>query len=543
MKYFLYCRKSTESEDRQVLSLESQQQAMERSFGDRTDMEVVETFEESMSAKLPGRPIFAQMLKRIENGEAQGIIAWAPDRLARNSIDGGQIVYLLDQNILLDLKFATYTFENNSQGKFMLSIMFGQSKYYSDSLSENVKRGNQTKIEKGWRPSRAPLGYLNCPVTRTILPDPDHFPLVRKIFEMFLSEDHSPRQIAIIARDQWGFLTPRKKRSGAKPIALGTVYKMLNNPFYAGQILWNGVIYPGLHKPVVTHDEFARVKSILARNASVKPSKLNFTYSGLIRCGTCAMTISAETKVNKYGSRYTYYHCIKHGLGPKCPERSIEVNVLESQIAQFLASLTIAPCVEKWSLTAVNDSQVKNTETRAATQRTRAIAADEITNQLRELTALRLRRLIEDNEYVLEKNRLKVERARLQKSEIARSPISVIELLENVILLSKYAVEWFWKADDSTKRIIVKTVGSNFFLKAKMLSVEAVKPFSTPPYFGQILHRCGIMENLGTSCDDPSIAGTQLLKDISDSVNDPNMAMRMANLMMLRKQFDPPPIE
>jgi hypothetical protein len=161
-------------------------------------------------------------------------VAWAPDRLARNSIDGGQIVYLLDCGVLRDLKFSTYTFENNSQGKFMLSIMFGQSKYYSDALSENVKRGNQTKLEKGWRPNHAPLGYLNCPVTRTILPDPIHFSLVRRIFELFLSGAFSPRQIATMARDEWGFLTPRKRRSGGKPLVLGTVYKMLGNRFTMG---------------------------------------------------------------------------------------------------------------------------------------------------------------------------------------------------------------------------------------------------------------------------------------------------------------------
>ena len=73
-------------------------------------------------------------------------------RLARNSIDGGQIIYLLDRGSLKDLKFATQSFENNPQGKFMLSITFGYSKYYVDALSENVKRGNRAKVERGWRP-------------------------------------------------------------------------------------------------------------------------------------------------------------------------------------------------------------------------------------------------------------------------------------------------------------------------------------------------------------------------------------------------------
>ena len=176
MRYFIYCRKSTEAEDRQVLSIKSRLTTLQRTFADRSDIEIVEVYEEAFSAKAPGRPRFDDMLSRIERGEAHEIMAWAPDRLARNSIDGGKIVYFLDCGVLRDLKFATYTFENNSQGKFMLQIMFGQSKYYSDALSENVKKGNRTKLEKGWRPNQAPLGFQNDPITKTIVKDPKHFP-------------------------------------------------------------------------------------------------------------------------------------------------------------------------------------------------------------------------------------------------------------------------------------------------------------------------------------------------------------------------------
>jgi site-specific DNA recombinase len=152
MRYFIYCRKSSEAEDRQVASIESQLTTLNQTFGGRSDIQVVGIYEEAFSAKAPGRATFGEMLARIEKGAAHGIIAWAPDRLARNSIDGGRLIYMIDCGVIKDLKFATYTFENNSQGKFMLQIMFGQSKYYSDALSDNVKRGNRTKIENGWRP-------------------------------------------------------------------------------------------------------------------------------------------------------------------------------------------------------------------------------------------------------------------------------------------------------------------------------------------------------------------------------------------------------
>src|SRR5947209_14079807 len=195
MKYFVYCRKSSEAEDRQVASIESQLSTLKRTFEHSSSVEIVQIYQEAFSAKAPGRPRFGEMISRLETGDAEGIIAWAPDRLARNSVDGGQIIYMLDCGKIKDLKFATYTFENNSQGKFMLQIMFGQSKYYSDALSDNVKRGNRTKIEKGWRPNKPPLGYLNDKTTRTIVKDPDRFPLVRQMFDLLLTGAYSARRI------------------------------------------------------------------------------------------------------------------------------------------------------------------------------------------------------------------------------------------------------------------------------------------------------------------------------------------------------------
>jgi DNA invertase Pin-like site-specific DNA recombinase len=537
MKYFLYCRKSTEAEDRQVLSIESQRQAMDRSFGANPEIELVQIFEESRSAKAPGRPVFAKMMKGIEQGEAEGIITWAPDRLARNSIDGGQIVYLLDQGVLKDLKFSTYTFENNPQGKFMLQIMFGQSKYYSDALSENVKRGYETKLAMGWRPGPAPFGYLNCPATRTIIPDPDRFPLVARIFRLFL-EGVSPRRIAILARDEWGLRGQQRRIRGGKPLALATVYRILGNSFYAGRILWKGEVHPGAHQPIVSEAEFDEIQRRLGRGGKVRTTRRTFPFTGLIRCGSCGMMVTAEEKTNPYGSRYIYYHCSKRGLGPRCKERAIDQDGLEQQIVEFLSLLAPDETLQRWAFETAGEDWRVDEQTLAAERRAREAALADIAAQMGELTRLRLRQLIRDKEYVLERTRLETEHQSIENRLADRTPEDRFELLQDVISFSSQAVNWFAQADADEKKLIVKTIGSNFTLTGKKLSIEAAKPFRLGGLFDPIRERCGFRDAVRTFSDAPENGAERLLKDIKDMAADPAITGLLADIRQLRARFE-----
>jgi DNA invertase Pin-like site-specific DNA recombinase len=167
MNFFLYARKSTDDEERQLLSIEAQLAEL-REFARKESLAIVDEFIESKTAKVPGRVMFNEMMARIEHGEAAGILAWHPDRLARNSVDGGRIIYLLNTGKLATLKFPTFWFESTPQEKFMLNIAFGQSKYYVDNLSENVRRGIRQKLRRGEFPGKPPIGCLNEPRLRTM---------------------------------------------------------------------------------------------------------------------------------------------------------------------------------------------------------------------------------------------------------------------------------------------------------------------------------------------------------------------------------------
>src|SRR3972149_11922725 len=195
MRYIIYARKSTEDEDKQILSIEAQLTEL-REFAAKEKLEIVSSIQESKTAKEPGRIKFGEMLEMVEKGKVDGILSWHPDRLARNSVDGGKIIHLVDQGKIKSLKFPTFWFEPTPQGLFMLQILFGQSKYYVDNLKENVTRGMRQKIRNGVWPLWAPLGYLNNPITRGIDVNKEKTTLVKRMFRVYSSRNYTLKEMS-----------------------------------------------------------------------------------------------------------------------------------------------------------------------------------------------------------------------------------------------------------------------------------------------------------------------------------------------------------
>lgn len=334
--FFIYCRRSSEGEDHQTLSLESQERELIR-LANTEQLAVVEILSESMSARTPGRPVFKEMLRRIRKGEATGIIAWHPDRLARNAVDGGEIIDLLDRGTLHTLRFPTFTFENSSQGKFMLAIVFGYSKYQVDMLSDHVKRGNRTKREMGWLPNRAPIGYLNTKSdlgTSIITKDPERFPLIKVLWERFLTGQYTVAELTRLAKDM-GLRTRRSWRIGGKPLQQNAMCQILRNPFYGGRFVFEGSAYLGKHEPMISAEDFDYAQRVIGRHR-IRQSRRHFLYRGLMRCGHCDSTITAESKVNRQGHHYTYYHCTHKNRTMPCSERGIEEKNLTHEMQALL---------------------------------------------------------------------------------------------------------------------------------------------------------------------------------------------------------------
>ena len=480
-KYFVYIRKSTDTEDKQVLSLESQTNEL-KEFIKRENLQVVEFLPgESKSAKQPGRPLFNQMITRIEKGEADGIISWLPDRLARNWIDGGKIVHMLDTGQLKDLKFPTYNFENSSQGKFMLSIMFGQSKYYVDNLSENVRRGNRTKLQKGWLPGLAPLGYLNEPDKRTIVRDPDRFPLVQRMWRLLLSENVSVDEILRTANEDWVLRSRNFKRRKGKKLCESYLYELFCNPFYCGIIKRAGETYKGSHEPMISVAEFKSAQRILGRKNKQRPSRHTFAYTGIIRCGECGGMITAEIQKKSDGSSYVYYHCTKRKKSTiKCSQKYIRVDQLEKQIKSSLSKISIPESVTEWALSYLRKINDREIHERQAIFTSQQRAYNDCQKQLDEVTQMRFKRMLSDEEYSAWKEKLMLDLNHLKEKieDTEHRARNWFELTEKAFIFANKAQEWFARGGLQQRRIILKAIGSNYILKNGILHIQLQKPFS-----------------------------------------------------------------
>ena len=336
-KYILYARKSTDDVERQILSISAQVTEV-KEFATKTGLEVVDILTESKTAKEPGRPIFNAMMDRISSGEVTGILAWHPDRLARNAVDAGRIIHLLDTGKLLDLKFPHVWFQNTPQGMLMLNMVFGQSKYFVDSLSENTKRGQREKIRNGIFPGCAPLGYLNDKNTKTIVPDPNEAEIVKELFALYSKGIYTFESMS-----QFLFTKGIRARGG-KPFHKSVTKMILTNPFYYGHFRYGGEVHEGKHSPLVSKKLWDKCQEIMVGRCW--PHKVNHKYpfTGLMRCGECGYMITAENKIKHYKKHnrtqiFTYYRCTKKNPNQKCYQpfvrESVIVNALRARIKSF----------------------------------------------------------------------------------------------------------------------------------------------------------------------------------------------------------------
>lgn len=501
IKYFIYARKSTESDDKQMASIEDQI-AEATKLATQLNLQVVDIISESKSAKEPGRNGFNEMIERIRNNEAQGVLTWKLNRLARNPIDGGIVIDLLQKNIIKHIQ--TYGKEYlPTDNVIMMYIEFGMSNQFSNDLSVDVKRGMRQKAERGWYPCAVlPIGYIHNSGKQhedEIIPDHKRFSVVQRLWKLLLKGNYSVSDLKREAKKMG--LTNAK----GNHYALNTFAKLFENEFYAGYFNWRNnenvsVQLEGKHKRMITHSEFKKGQEILKNKG--RPTRINsydFPYRGPISCGECDSAITAEHKLqircSKCNTKFSfknrttcpycelpiqkmkkatitekiYYRCTKRKKN--CSQKYLEQTKLTEIITRHLQKICIDEDFFNLAIACLDATEKEDVIGTQKLKQSLLKRKTELSTRCEQLITLRLNNEISAEEMKATKFQINDEIQELESKleELEISDFSWRDCVKKTLNFNLKASTIFENGDNNKKKEVLSQFGSNLKLKDKSL--------------------------------------------------------------------------
>ena len=519
LKFFIYCRKSSEPEDKQILSLPAQVSELTR-YAKENKLTVVDIFQESRSAHTIGRSDFNSMLVRIEKGEANGLIVWDESRIARNSYDGGKVVYMMDLAEIVEIRKPGKTYRNTPDDKSWLQMCFMMSKKESDDKSANVKRGLKEKAKQGMYVGSAKPGYMFDPIAKQgekdLIPIPGKYELIERAWKTMMTGKYRVAQILEMLNNEWGYRTPIRGKLGGKPMFTSELYEMFHDRFYMGEFeyprgsddwhRWRGI-------SMIDEESFMRVQAHLGGKFLPRPQHREFAFTCLIRC-VCGSAITAEEKWQtictichdkfsslnrnscpKCGTRvenmddptilhYIYYRCTRK-VSPDCIQRSVRLEDLEPQIDEILRQSAISEEFKEWAVKFCNELNDEEVKDRNVVLEELQKNYDGCIQRLDNLVKLKISpqntdsSLLSDEEFKDQKSSIIKEKQDLEArlGSTGKRIENWIENLENGLDFAVQARYRFATGTLAEKRDILATIGSNMILEGKKLRLDAQKPY------------------------------------------------------------------
>ncbi len=486
IKYFIYARKSSEGDERQVQSIPDQIRENDVVVK-RYNVKVVDTFTEEGSAKEPNRrPIFDEMLERIKKGEANGIICWNLNRLSRNPVDSGKLQWMLQQGGIQSILTPNREYKP-SDNAIIFSVESGSANQFILDMKVGVKRGINSKINKGLAPILAPLGYLNTKYEvrgeNYIIKDPERFDLVKKAWELMITGEYTIPKLLKIVNIDWGVRTRKTKHRGGNPINKSTMYNIFTNIFYTGLFLYRGEIGNGTHEPMITIAQFDLVQELLGRYGKPRAKTHTFTYTGAMVCEECASAITACEKTKLIKSKnelkdYKFYYCSHRKKGTEnCSQRKfIPEADLEKMIKIEIDQYTISEKFRDWALRILQEEHSGEAAEREAIYKSQLNALETTQKELDSLITMRMRDLIDDEQYSSRKKALS-DRIVILKKKSAETQSRAHNWLAYTEKAFKFAHEAKAKFDDpktkpELKKSILMTLGGNHRIMNQKLFIS-----------------------------------------------------------------------
>jgi len=469
-KAVIYARVSTKDQEREGYSIPAQLRIL-REYADKNRLEVVREFTESESAGKTGRSQFKVMISLLRrDSSVTELLVEKTDRLYRNFKDK---VVIDDLDIEVHFVKDSRVIGKNSKSsvKFVNDIETAQARYYSNNLSEEVHKGLDQKARQGKYPGGpVPIGYLRNPLTKEIEIDPERAPLVRRLFELYATNEFSLDKLRLEAKK----LGLRYRKSDGF-LVKAEIHRILQRVFYTGKFPWNGQILQGDHPAIVSQELFDQVQSVFQNKPGGRGASRDFTFSRLIQCGECGHTVTAEIKKAKY----IYYHCTAYGKKHK------PIYVPESKVDKMMSQI-----VSKATLPFDFYDFLKRALVADAHKlRVRESCERDKLESERDLVKTRMRKAYEDvldghvdrdfHKAVHEDYQKQLEALEYRLRNLPGLLEQNIDLAMKAIELSYQAESLYLRANPQQKRKLVRSVLSNCHLRGRSLYPTYRKPFDT----------------------------------------------------------------
>lgn len=488
-----------------MASLEDQESEM-LGIAKRLGLNIVDTIKESQSAKKPGRPRFNEMIVRINSGEADGVLCWKINRLARNPVDGGQISWMLQQSVIKHIQ--TYSRDYRpSDNVIMMAVELGMANQFVNDLSTDVKRGMRQKAERGWNPQRSlPIGYKHLKgyeKGQIEIVSTKDLVTAKQLFNSMLEGNYSASDIQRLSQT-YGLVNKHGKYYG-----LQTILNMLTSEFYCGYYYWKNadgieVRHKGKHEAILTEDEFNHVQKLLGnKGRPTRVNKLDFAFRGPLSCGECGMAITAETKVRcictnckfkfsckvqtacpkchtdlsemKHPQLYknVYYHCTKKRKDYVCQQSVIDERDLNEQVLETLKNVEISDDFYHWAISALKHMHGAEMVTQDEVTKQLEVKASSLRKRLDQLVVMRADGEISSEQLARMNQDTEIELRNLEREQKGLNDrmSQWVSTADKYLSFAERLTEKFNKANNEEKRLMLGTLGSTLELKDRKLHV------------------------------------------------------------------------
>ena len=474
MKAIIISRVSTEEQKEAGSSLPAQTERL-KSYFNRKEIEIESSFEFDESAYKDHREKFDEILDLILNHKEKIAVGFDKvDRLSRNVFD--QRVSKLYEKVLkdeLEIHFVSdgqvITSNISAVEKFQLVNSLGLAKYFSDAISDNVKRAREQQLRNGQYPHKAPYGYENYTTVdgkKDIRPHLLKSQIIKKVFEYYSTDTYSFNTLLIKLHNDFGVNFTK-----------GTLDSIFNRHFYHGLMEVKGKTYPHRHGAIITESLFSKVQTLRKKNSLAKGKKLlkhDYVYRRMLKCGICGLTYTPSKHKG-----IIYYHCTQH-KGKHPGIKWLREDEITKQLSEVFARLEVPePICQK-----IRDSLRENhkykiefqTAQRHELEKERAIVQKRRDNNYRAYLDERI--TADDHDKYDNEFRDKLAEIDIRLSMLQEADDKYFETVESVLSLTKRASQIFESSNSEAKSLLINMVLLNLTVDNEIVRYEAKNPFN-----------------------------------------------------------------